>query len=126
MQNTHRNKRERVRKKTQGINARTSTVYEHRLNRRVKKVFTGLTDHTEPAAKKITHRLNRCSQSCTRRLIRQAPVKPMQTQPMTPVQFTRKNSRTENNTPVKPMVEHRCNGESAGVVVQRGDRTAWA
>ena len=52
MQNTPRNKRERVRKKTQGINARISTVYEHRLNRRVKKVFTGLTDHTEPAAKK--------------------------------------------------------------------------
>jgi len=52
MQNTPRNKRERVRKKTQGIDARTSTVYEHRLNRRVKKVFTGLTDHTEPAAKK--------------------------------------------------------------------------
>ena len=52
MQNTPRNKREQVRKKTQEISARTSTVYEHRLNRRVKKVFTGLTYHTEPTAKK--------------------------------------------------------------------------
>ena len=26
-------------------------VYEHRLNQRVKKVFTGLTDVTEPAAR---------------------------------------------------------------------------
>ena len=62
MQNTPRNKRERVRKKTQGIDTRTSTVYEHRLNRRVKKDFTGLTDLTEPAAKK-----------------RHTPVEPVQT-----------------------------------------------
>ena len=52
MQNTPRDEREQVRKKTQGNSPRTSTVYEHRLNRRMKKVFTGLTDLTEPAAKK--------------------------------------------------------------------------
>jgi len=33
------------------------TVYEHRLNLRAKKVFTGSTDVTEPAAKKSYHRL---------------------------------------------------------------------
>ena len=35
------------------------TVYEHRLNLRAKKVFTGSTDVTEPAAKKSYHWLIR-------------------------------------------------------------------
>ena len=39
--------------------SKDSTVYEHRLNRRAKKVFTGSTDVTEPAAKKSYHRLIR-------------------------------------------------------------------
>jgi hypothetical protein len=42
-------------------NAIIGTVYEHRLNRRVKKVFTSSTDIIEPAAKKSYHRLIRCS-----------------------------------------------------------------
>ena len=40
-------------------NAIIGTVYEQRLNRRAKKVFTGSTDVTEPAAKKSYHRLIR-------------------------------------------------------------------
>ena len=40
-------------------NAIIGTVYEHRLNRRAKKVFTSSTDVTEPAAKKSYHRLIR-------------------------------------------------------------------
>ena len=54
-----RNKRDKVRKQIRRSSIRECTVYEHRLNRRVKKIFTGSTDVTEPAAKKSKHRLIR-------------------------------------------------------------------
>jgi len=54
-----RNKRDKVRKQIRRSSNRECTVYEHRLNRQVKKVFTGLTDVTEPAARQSKHRLIR-------------------------------------------------------------------
>ena len=54
-----KNKRDKVRKQIRRSSNRERTVYEHRLNRRVKKVFTGLTDVTEPAARQSKHRLIR-------------------------------------------------------------------
>ena len=54
-----RNKRDKVRKQIRRSSNREHTVYEHRLNQQVKKVFTGLTDVTEPAARQSKHRLFR-------------------------------------------------------------------
>ena len=58
-QNNLSNKRDKSRKQTRRSSVRECTVYEHRLNRQVKKVFTSLTDVTEPAARQSKHWLIR-------------------------------------------------------------------
>ena len=115
-QNTPRNKQEPMRMQTRSNSARNSTVYEHRLNRRVKKIFTGSTDVTELAARKVSTGwsdtgINKVSvqPETLHRMIRQ-------NQELTSVQL----SRDASNRTHEHRLNQRCQNTYVGVIVQRG------